>query len=431
LINAKAESAGLSELATTFTRTSAEVAWKEFIEWIGFSTLLDALDRKHRSLEDWRAFREVAPRLFSIEYGLKSALQKWRSTRKLWYPKQKEIYDAYSFVAACVQIRRQLSEDQSRVFRRRVISEILPSGRLCHLDHEFRTAQNLIGFGWRITRFGFCGDPGPDFVARRGPLEIEVESKCLSPEIGLGASYEFAARLMSRFSRELRSRNPLCLTTIRIELREQTEQAGGMDAIKRRVLECYERTNGFDSESISISIEVSSLDEFLNRFPGVHDEEWLQTTFRAIRTRKGDYGYFIRRDEELIFCNLVPLRPNQQAKKIMKLISATCERQFSKERPALLWLHLQGLAPHQIDGDPDWAAEYVERFARYAFLSERRSHVSSLVFTSDSELDHHTVYYQGRDRRKLSAVGHVKGFDNKRCRFGPIHILAPLFSTSA
>jgi hypothetical protein len=288
----------------------------------------------------------------------------------------------------------------------------------------------LIEFGWRITQFGFCGDPGPDFVAERGGTEVEVESKCLSPEIGLGASYEFAARLMSRLSRELRPRNPLCLTTVRIELPGQTKHAGGVDAIKRQVLECYNRMEDINSESLRIRVETGSLQEFLARFPDIQGNEWLQTTFNAIRTRKGDYGYFIRRSEELIFCNLIPMRPNQQAKKIMKLVSTTCERQFSKRRPALLWLHLQGLEPHQIDQDPDWANAFFEMLARHAFMNERRNHVSSLVFTSDSELEHQHVPYQGKDRRPLNAAGHLKGFDNLRCRFPPVHILAPLFSTS-
>jgi hypothetical protein len=415
------------KLASGFTRTSAESSWREFIEWIGFSTLLEALERKHKSLDDWAAFKEIAPRLFSIEYGINSALRKWRATRKLWYPKDKSVYDAYSFVGACVQIRRQLSDDQARVFRRRIISEILPNGRLCHLDHEFRTAQNLVEFGWHIRHFGFCGDPGPDFIAERGGVEVEVESKCLSPEIGLGVSYEFAARLMSRLSRELQPRNPLCLTTIRIELPGQTQEAGGVDAIKRRVLESYGRMEDFDSDALRVEVETSPLEEFFARFPDTQSDEWLQTTFNAIRTRAGDYGYFIRRSEELVFCNLIPMRSNQQAKKIMKLVSTTCERQFSKQRPALLWLHLQGLEPSQIDSDPNWAESFFRMLARHAFTNDRRSHVSSLVFTSDSDLDHQHVNYLGKDRRHVSAAGHLKGYDNQRCRFGPVHILAPHF----
>jgi hypothetical protein len=366
-------------LASGFTRTSAESSWKEFVEWIGFATLLEALQRKHRSLDDWAAFKEIAPRLFSIEHGLNSALRKWRATRKLWYPKDKAAYDAYSFVTACVQIKRQLSENQARVFRRRVISEILPNGRLCHLDHEFRTFRNLVEFGWNITHFGFCGDPGPDFIAERAGVQVEVESKCLSPEIGLGVSYELAARLMSRLSRELRPRYPLCLTTIRIELVGPSQDAGGVDVIKRHVLESYTRMEDFRSESLRIEVKTSSLERFFARFPETQSEEWLRTTFNAIRTREGDYGYFIRQNEELIFCNLIPVRPNQQVKKIMKLISTTCERQFSKRRPALLWLHLQGLEPGQIDSSPHWANDLFRTLARHAFTSERRSHVSSLA----------------------------------------------------
>jgi hypothetical protein len=244
------------KLVSGFTRTSAESSWKEFIEWIGFSTLLEALERKHRSLDDWAAFKETAPRLFSIEYGLNSALRKWRSTRKLWYPKDKPIYDAYSFIGACIQIKRQLSDEQARVFRRRVISEILPNGRLCHLDHEFRTALNFVEFGWRITHFGFCGAPGSDFIAERRGVEVEVESKCLSPEIGLGVSYESAARLISRLSRQLQPRYPRCLTTIRIELLGQAQDVGGVDTIKRHVLESYNRLADFNSEALRIGVET-------------------------------------------------------------------------------------------------------------------------------------------------------------------------------
>jgi hypothetical protein len=418
------------KLASGFTRTNAEGSWKEFIEWIGFSTLLEALERKHKSLDDWGAFKEIAPRLFSVEYGLNSALRKWRATRKLWYPKDRSVYDAYSFVAACIQIKKQLSADQARIFRRRVISEILPNGRLCHLDHEFRTAQNLTEFGWHITHFGFCGDPGSDFIAERKGVEVEVESKCLSPEIGLGVSYEFAARLMSRLSRELEARYPFSLTTVRIELLGQAQNAGGLDTIVRDVLKSYSRKEHFSSEALRIEIQTSSLDDFFVRFPDTQSEEWLQTTFKAIRTREGDYGYFIRRSEELVFVNLIPIRANQQAKKIMRLVSTTCERQFSKRRPALLWLHLQGLDPSQIDDDPNWADGFFRMLARHAFTNERRSHVSSLVFTSDSDLDHRSVNYLGKDRRHVSAAGHLRGYDNPRCRFGAVHILAPLFSSS-
>ena len=370
----------------------------------------------------------MAPRLFSIEYGLQSVLRKWRSTRKLWYPKEKPVYDAYAFVSSCIEIKKHLTHEQARVFRRRIISEILPNGRLCHLDHEFRTAQSLTEFGWNITHFGFCGDPGPDFVAKRGEIEVEIESKCLSPEIGLGVSYDFAARLMARLNLELQSRHTNSFTTIRIKINGSSQPGGGIDGVKSQILETYKAGHHFSSETLSIEIETTPLEEFFSRFPNFQSEDWLQRTFSEIRTQKGDFGYFIRRSEELIFCNLVSMRTNQQAKKIMKLVSTTCERQFSKRRPALLWLHLQGLAPGQIDSNPEWASAFFQMLARHAFTNNRRDHLASLVFTSDADLDHQSVLYRGRDRRRASAAGHLKGYDNKRCRFGTVQVLSPTLS---
>ena len=239
----------------------------------------------------------MAPRLFSIEYGLQSVLRKWRSTRKLWYPKEKPVYDAYAFVSSCIEIKKHLTHEQARVFRRRIISEILPNGRLCHLDHEFRTAQSLTEFGWNITHFGFCGDPGPDFVAKRGEIEVEIESKCLSPEIGLGVSYDFAARLMARLNRELQSRHTNSFTTIRIKINGSSQPGGGIDGVKSQILETYKAGHHFSSETLSIEIETTPLEEFFARFPNFQSEDWLQRTFSEIRTQKGDFGYFIRRSE--------------------------------------------------------------------------------------------------------------------------------------
>jgi hypothetical protein len=418
------------KLGTQFTRSSAETAWKEFVEWIGFSALLEALERKHKSLADWTVLEAVTPQLFSIEYGLASTLRKWRSTRKLWYPKDKSVYDAYSFVGACVELKHQLTSDQARIFRRRVISEILPSGRLCHLDHEFRSAQGLLNFGWDILHFGFCGDPGPDFIARRNGVEIELESKCLSPEIGLGISYEYAVRLLAGLSHALPSQYPNCFTTVRINIMSVDDLPGGADSLRKLIVASYLRFKPFTSDAVTIQLEKQSLDHFLARFPHWNSKDCLTSTFAEIRTREGDYGYFIRRDNELIFCNLVPMRPNQQAKKIMKLISSTCERQFSKQRPALLWLHLQGLEHGRMEGDPDDSQGFFRRFARHAFMNERRNHVSSIMFSGESAIEHQRIFVEGKTPRHVEAAGRIQGFDNVRCRFGKVHVFAPLFSTS-
>jgi hypothetical protein len=350
-----------------------------------------------------------------------------QSTHKLSFPNTKERYDALEFVGLCMSLRTQITAKQAQTFRARVISEILPSGRLCNLDHEFRIAQSLTNHGWNLNHFGFCGDPGPDFIAQRGDRIIEVEGKCLSPEIGLGVSYEYAARLLTRINRDLRGKNPSCLTKITIELKGSFHEAAKIEHVKELVIECYTHSKVFDSPDLRITIELSSLHEFLREYPDVQSETWLRETFKAIRTREGDYGYFLRRDNELIFCNLTPTRPNRQARNIFKLISRTCERQLSGLRPSVLWLHLQGLDPNRLDKDPGNSPDIMIRIAQHAFGTSKRDHLTAIVFSSDTDLMMDRIPHLGKSARVSTAAGKVRGFDNPNCRFGEF----PIFSASS
>jgi hypothetical protein len=169
------------------------------------------------------------------------------------------------------------------------------------------------------------------------------------------------------------------------------------------------------------------LEEFFRLISPVDPENWIDTAFQALRQRRGDYGYFIRQENELIFCNLVPLRPNQQQKKLLRLISETCERQFSKTRPSLLWLHLQGLEPPAGNARLDGPPLIYQKLARHAFQNQKRDHLSSLIFSTDTELDRQTIPFGGREVRAASATGRVEGFDNPQCRFGQTPVFVPLF----
>lgn len=415
------------EFPTKFTRTDAEQSWPQFVRWIGYANLASALKRKHASLNEWQTFREIAPRLFSIELGLAKVLQRWRATHRLSFPKEKDAYDALAFAGLCIAIKKQLSAERAEAFRRRVISEILPSGRLCHLDHEFRVGQNLSEHGWQITHYGIAGEPGPDFIAKRENQEIEVEGKCLSPEIGLGVSYEYATRLLNRINRTLREKKSGKLTTIKIEVMGGAFKDNQIDLVKDRVIDCYNGAKNYRSENLAIELHTSSLLDFLNRFPNVEEDGWLEKTFSEIRTREGDYGYFIRRDNELVFCNLIPMRPNRQAKTLFKLVSDTCERQFTLSRPAILWLHLQGLDPKRVDMDLNSTPEIFERLADHAFRSERRNHLAAITFSSDSDINIGHLPTSKKSARVVSSVGKVRGFDNPRCRFGQVPAFSPMY----
>jgi hypothetical protein len=193
------------------------------------------------------------------------------------------------------------------------------------------------------------------------------------------------------------------------------------------MLNSYEDGTDFHSDYLKIGLELRPIAEFIHQFPD--SPGWLQSTFQALRKQRGDYGYFIRRDQEIIFCNLIPLRPNLQVKKVLRLISNVSERQFTKKRPALLWLHLQGLRPEGMSVHIKEASPLFRRLAGHAFRSARRDHLLSLVLSSDEELEHTFVRVQGREVRTSLASGKVEGFDNPFCRYKQSPVFAPLPSS--
>jgi hypothetical protein len=151
------------ELKNKITRSDIERSWDQFVIRLGYSNLTDALRRKSASFDDMMSL-EATQKLFSIEIGLSQILKRWKITRKLAFPNTKEMSDAYFFATSCVEIWEQLNAVKAPIFRSRVLSELLPSGRACFLDHEFRIAKTLCEFGWHITHAGFCGEPGVDLL---------------------------------------------------------------------------------------------------------------------------------------------------------------------------------------------------------------------------------------------------------------------------
>jgi hypothetical protein len=403
----------------SFTRSEAEKAWPDFLRWLGFSAFTEALERKHASLAEWSAFQDIAPKLFSIEFGLAKILKRWKSTRRLSFPDDKETYEALDFVGLCMALKRQLSIEEADLFRRRLVSSLLPSGRLSHIDHEFRIAQNLISHGWKIQKHGFCGNPGPDFIAVRESRTVEVEGKCLSPEVGLGVSYEYCARLMSRISRDLQERYEDKFTTIRIELLGEFHEPNKIEEVKRCVIDAYFNFKNFVSGNLRITIEQTPLADLFSRFPySEAHENWVKDTFQEIRTAKGDYGFFITKDAEMVFINLVPTRPNRQAKKVFRLISETCERQFSRSLPGILWLHLQALDPNLIGEDLEDNPDFFTKIAQHTFRNSSRSHIAAIALSTDSQLEIGRRQIGLQNARVAISAGKVRGFSNPNCSHG-------------
>jgi hypothetical protein len=121
----------------------------------------------------------------------------------------------------------------------------------------------------------------------------------------------------------------------------------------------------------------------------------------------------------------VPTRPNRQIKNVLKLISRTCERQFSGSHPSVLWFHLQGLDPKRVDDNLINTPDFIVTMAQHAFGNSRRDHLAAIMFSSDSDIEVGRTPILGKSARVATAAGKVRGFDNPRCKFGQFPIFTP------
>jgi hypothetical protein len=119
----------IEDVPRIISKSDLEGGWKEFIGWVGFSELSKSIKRKELSLNQ-TSLRLFAEDIFSIEIGLSKILKRWSTFRRLLYPKDSSIYNAYSFVQTCIALKKELSEIDADRLRSRVIGNLLPSGRI-------------------------------------------------------------------------------------------------------------------------------------------------------------------------------------------------------------------------------------------------------------------------------------------------------------
>jgi len=251
----------------------------------------------------------------------------------------------------------------------------------------------------------------------------------MSPEIGMSVSFSFVARLLGRVGRRIKNKHPEHFVRVQIQLSRSDRQYDA-EQIERSVMQCYEEGRNFGLPDFQITVKLEPLDDFMARFSqDIRQADAIDRIFSAERSRFGDYGYFVRFDDELVFLNLVPARENRQIKNVMKLISNACERQFSKTHPGYLWLHLQALDAGRFKDSPSEMLPVFERLARYAFQNDRRAHISSLIFSCDTVLEPKRYLIGRKSARGMESTGYVKGFDNPRGKFPNIPAFAPLLQT--
>ncbi|MBR0851858.1 hypothetical protein JQ543_29255 [Bradyrhizobium diazoefficiens] len=394
------------------SKSDLDRSWSEFLSWIGFSELTKCLERKAASI-DQTFLKLLAESIFSIEIGLCNLVKRWSTLRKLPYPKDSSIYNAYSFVQNCIALKRTLSQRGAEQLRARVIAGLLPSGRLADLDLELNIWRSLSGAPDNISHFGVLGEPGPDFVVSSKGYDIEVEGKCISPETGMPLSYGLVSPLLRSISRRPRMRYPGQFVTIEAEVRHAHPTGHAVPAFKAQIEQTYELGQDIVTTEFTTRISFRPLAEVTAQFGSI--EQNSSAVFGKYRRQYGDFGFFTGHQNECLFLNLIPLAPRKTLKKIMRTISDAGE-QFSKTRPAILWLHLLGMPDTQSASDDEDMLNVIDTLLDHAF-SQKRDHISIVVFSSDTKFVDRRALGQSKLIRAADGKNHKRFYANPSAKF--------------
>jgi hypothetical protein len=333
--------------------------------------------------------------------------------RRLLYPKDSSIYNAYSFVQTCIALKKELSEIETESLRKRVIGNLLPSGRLADIDLELQIWRSLGRGSGKLSHFGILGAPGPDFIFSSGGLDIEIEGKCISPETGMPLSYGLVSSLLNATSDHLKGRYPGQFVSIEAEVKNTHSNLRSVEGFKSQIEETYATGQRIITPELMTRIEFRPLAQVTAEFGPLNDN--LQKVFGKYRRQYGDFGLFTGNQSECVFLNLVPLAPRRTLKKMMKIISEAGE-QFSKTRPAILWLHLLGMPDTQSISENEDMVDMFDRLLGHAF-SLKRDHISIVIFSSDMRLIDRKAFGYSKFIRAADGTNHKRFYANPHARF--------------
>lgn len=143
-----------------------------------FSTIQQQFE-ENRFLGDWIRERH------GIEVKFAQLLIQER--RQGGFPLQlqdKLHYELAGFAAGVVRIYEQLSSRGRHRLRGMLLDGLKPDNNLLSVQHEMVTAVHLISRGYDLVPNDLEVGSGVDFVASEDGLEIEVECKCITGDLG-------------------------------------------------------------------------------------------------------------------------------------------------------------------------------------------------------------------------------------------------------
>jgi hypothetical protein len=365
-------------------RITGQAAWDKKFEWIRRQRIDNPF------LHEWLHERH------GIEITLWQLLIQQQETGQ--FPldiTDQQQYRLCGFVAAVANAYPRLSPLGQNRLRGMILSGLQDDNGLMSLQHEMTTAVHLMSRGFDVEFNDMDNGSGVDYIARKEGIEIEVECKMFTGDIG----------------RQIHKRRVLSLHKVLAPIVEQVYKAARRGIFIRVTVPGRLTPSNAQLQGIASTVSRGVLAGTATTRTdycdvSIHDFDIASSPFSASRmddiSRK-DVAAFIHRNfgndnpNLVIFVSpgrsaTVAMIESSVADKVLKGIERqlrdSTKGQFTGTRPGILAVQLYDLTPQQLfnlgraDGSTHQSATGLQLMTTHLLNSQNRNSIHTVVYTS-------------------------------------------------
>jgi len=258
-------------------------------------------------------------------------------------------YELFAFIATVARVFERLSTTGQKRLRGMLRDGLRSEMGLLPLQHEMTVAVHLRSRGFNVEFQDMEGRGGSDYLARRGSVEVQVECKMVSGDIGRMLHRRAVAQQFWTIMRavavvRLKERGYFLRVSIPGRLQRNEEMQSGIADLVRRAVE-----DGSPFESnILCSVSMQTFDPAGTRFDSGNLKSLTQELARDfVKTRFGvDGGHILNwlaPGRPIVVVCLQSEQEDEMLDAILNTLKRSAKTQFSASLPAILAVQLHDL----------------------------------------------------------------------------------------
>lgn len=358
----------------------------EFQEFLGRDPLLRAVDRVYTEIKRRNIISEALLRRYAIPLGLRKAVTYRQNTGRNPNPlSSPELYSACTFAASIVELAKALSEKGRNRLLGMVRDGLTLDGDARRLQHELTATAHFSLRGWDIESIDLEERGNFDFVIRKDGVEVDVECKTVSGDIGNAIHQVEALNFMETVYRPLfECVNIGCLI---VDLtfpgrlpRNEREQLALAEQIVRNA---RERDQVSLPDGCLVTISHEELPAIMSR-GNMHS--YVVNTIARVQSRLNGHVGAVYNSRRVLVLGVSSLQESKVIISTYESVKKGCE-QLSKNRPGHVWTHFLDLTNSEMQMlSSAEAPTGIDYISARIFRSDQRRHVSTLSYSAEGEL---------------------------------------------